>query len=177
MIQPPLNYRQDAISYMCYPFAIDAMGVYPASVKGGDNPYEKRTERMEGYNEAMREINHKAIAIEDYLENLQSPFKEEVEEALLDRSIYISFNKDQVCLNVLCSDTFCFACADSEEIKPEEIFQLRDCQKLTGKYGEMLWACRKRNMKPLKEWFKHFNKTEKQLFNAIGEGYEYERSI
>lgn len=171
MCESNKDYRQTAIEYMCYSLAIDAMGVYPAAVKGGDNPYEKRTERMEGYNEALMEIKRKAYIIEEYIGKLKSPYKEEVEEALLDNSIFLDIDHDkQVRLNVLCSDTFMFACADSEEIKPEEIRDLRECQKLTGKYGEMLWACRKRKMKPLKEWFKYFNKETKKLFDCVDKG-------
>lgn len=43
--------------------ALDAatdVGVYPAAVIGGDNPYDKRTEYMEGWNAATTEALHEA---------------------------------------------------------------------------------------------------------------------
>ena len=43
--------------------ALDAatdVGVYPAAVIGGDNPYDKRTEYMEGWNAASMEALHEA---------------------------------------------------------------------------------------------------------------------
>lgn len=36
--------------------AITDVGVYPARSIGGDNPYEERTPRMEGWNDATREV-------------------------------------------------------------------------------------------------------------------------
>lgn len=35
--------------------AHDNVGIYPQAVHGGNSPYEKRTERMEGWNECVTE--------------------------------------------------------------------------------------------------------------------------
>lgn len=45
--------------------ALDAatdVGVYPAAVIGGEKPYEKRTEYMEGWNDATRAALREAAA-------------------------------------------------------------------------------------------------------------------
>lgn len=46
--------------------ALDAatdVGVYPQSVTGGDKPYEKRTDYMEGWNDAQKEALKTAIEV------------------------------------------------------------------------------------------------------------------
>lgn len=66
-----------------------------------------------------------------------------------------------------CSDTFHWASADSEEIRPDDLPLLRQCvSDLTEIYGSVLrvwaldtlYAARKRQMRPMQAWFKQFEK-------------------
>lgn len=66
-----------------------------------------------------------------------------------------------------CSDTFHWATADSEEIRPDDLPLLRQCvSDLTEIYGsayrvwalDTLYAARKRQMRPMQAWFKQFEK-------------------
>jgi hypothetical protein len=165
-----MNLREKAIEYLPYCLAYDTIGIYPQSVKGGPCAYEKRTERMEGHNEALTEYINNVCTISAYLGRINS---REVEDALLNEDIFVHVEDKKVELIVNCNDVFYWACSDSEEIKPEEIKDLVECLKLT-EYGSMLWVCRKRKMRPQKPWYNDFTEEEKALFDACGPERENE---
>lgn len=75
-------------------------------------------------------------------------------------STYNEDNKDwngpiKAC--VMCSDTFAYACADAEGIRPDEIDELISFSKegeRRGCYtGDIMWVCKKRNIRPLAAWW------------------------
>jgi len=160
-----VDYREAAIENLPYRLAIDDVGIYAAAVTGGKNPYEKRTERMEGHNEAIMGIAKKASQIADFIRKHQ--YRTEIEDALLKDWIHIDAD-ETIKLYVNCNDVFWWACADSEEIKPEEIKGLQECVELSKAYGTILWACRKRGMRPQSPWFEDLSKEELKLFKACG---------
>lgn len=156
----------DSLENLSYRLAIDNIGIYPMSVKGGKRPYEKRTERMEGHNEAVMEITRKAGVIAKWIE--EHPHREKIERALMDETIDLHEHNGKIKLFVNCNDVFYWACSDLEEITPEEIDELENCIKQSEKHGPMLWTCRKRNMRPQLPWYKEFSEEEKKLFDACG---------
>lgn len=166
MHKTKIDYRKAIIEYLPFYLAVDDTGIYPIAVKGGKNPYEKRTEKMEGYNEAVMEITKKAGKISEFLE--KHPHQTEIIDALLNDWIYLQADDEYIKLFVNCNDVFYWAMSESEEIKPEEIKDLRECAKLSKDYGAMLWACRKRGMRPQSPRFKDFSDEEKKLFEACG---------
>jgi hypothetical protein len=162
-----MDLRKIALENLAYRLALDDMGLYPMSVKGGSHPYEKRTERMEGHNAAVMEIHEKACQIEEFLS--KCPCRTEVEDALLKDDIYVrTYKNDGVKLIVNCNDVFYWACADYEEIKLEELKDLADCITLTKSFGSMLWVCKKRSMRPQISWYSEFSEDEKRLFDSCG---------
>lgn len=162
-------YREKALEYLPYSLAVESMGIYPQSVSGGKNPYETRTERMEGHNEAIMSITHRAVLIEEFITEQKNP---DLEDALLDDNIFVRIGKtdegEKVILGVNCNDVFYWACADAEDITVEELGDLTACLKLSPKYGIMLWCCRKRKMRPQSPWYERFSDNEKKLFDACG---------
>jgi len=162
-------YREKALEYLPYSLAVESMGIYPQAVSGGKNPYEKRTERMEGHNDALMSIINRVGVIDDFITAQKSP---ELEEALLNDHIFVRIQKteegEKVRLAVNCNDLFYWACADAEEIAVEEIGDLMNCLKLSPGYGVMLWCCRKRKMRPQSPWYKRFSEDEKKLFDDCG---------
>jgi hypothetical protein len=76
---------------------------------------------------------------------------------------------------VNCNDVFGYACADAEEIDPEDLPLLRECftdalkaDKTYGPlYAPLLFACRKRRMRPMKGAYPK-PESIKPLFDASG---------
>lgn len=162
-----MDLRKIALESIACRLALNDMGLYPRSVKGGKNPYEKRTERMEGHNAAIMEVHEKACQIEEFLS--KCPCRTEVEDALLNDDIYVRICKNEgVKLIVNCNDVFYWACSDCEEIKPEELKDLANCMTLTKSFGSMLWVCKKRSMRPQSPWYSEFSEDEKILFDSCG---------
>lgn len=161
-----MDVRKIAVENLAYRLAVEAMGFYPAAVKGGTHPYDKRTEKMEGHNEALMHIHEKVCSIANFIEACQC--RTEVEDALLNEDLSVSVDKDgNVKLKVLCNDVFYWGCSDWEEIKPEELKDLAECLKLT-RFGTMLWVCKKRGMRPQIPWYDSFTDIEKEWFNVCG---------
>ena len=146
--------------------AIENVGIYPQSVKGGKKPYEKRSEKMEGHNECVMEIHEYNCLAADFVE--KHMFREKIEEAILSGIISINIRENKVSLHVNCNDLFYWACADCEEIAPEELDDLFKCCKESENNGTALWACRKRKMRPQKPVYEYLTDKEKELFNACG---------
>lgn len=46
------------------------------------------------------------------------------------------------------NDMFAWACADGEEITPQEAIEVADAVKQIGSYGDLLWTCKKRGGEP-----------------------------
>lgn len=146
---------------------VDNIGIYPKSVKGGKNPYKKRTDFMEGHNKCAMQITKDVITISDYVK--KHKHKDLIKNALLKEYISVSIDDKEVKFFVNCNDVFYWGCSDAEDIEPEEIPDLLECYKQTNDYGDMLWCCRKRKMRPQKPWFGNFCNVEKQLFESCGE--------
>jgi hypothetical protein len=70
------------------------------------------------------------------------------------------------------NDVFYWGTADAERITAEDLDDLEQAYKdaeAVGSYrGGMLWACRKRGMRPQTPYFKYFSLDERDLFLACG---------
>ncbi len=115
------------------------LGVYPRSVEGGGNPYKERTEYMNGWNAAVMQIGS---AIEKSLDTFRNA---DEDLALLVLAGLGFFSKDKFVLNV--NDTFFYACADCEEVSPEEYRTVASFFKRYGFDGICYWVSIKRNIK------------------------------
>lgn len=160
--------REIALDNIYLSVAIETIGMYPQSVIG-KNGYKKRSEAQEAHNKCLMRITSNACTIEKYVNS--NEYKEDIEKALLDERIDVMVNgKDHEIVKffVNCNDVFVWGLSESELIEPKEIKDLYACYNETEQFGDMLWACRKRNMRPQKPWFKDMNQNEKKLFEACG---------
>ena len=55
----------------------------------------------------------------------------------------------ELCLNM--GDTFCYACADAETVKPEQCAEVADIYRRFGSTGLVCWSAKQRNEDPLIE--------------------------
>jgi hypothetical protein len=74
-----------------------------------------------------------------------------------------------------CSDVFYWACADAEFIEPgdyadllQAIDECRAAYEFGSHYGDMLWSCRKRKMRPQGPYYRNIPVELWPLFNAAG---------
>lgn len=82
---------------------------------------------------------------------------------------------------VNCNDLFYWATADAEEVTPADVAALdqayADCDTAGRNYhGGILFAARKRGMRPQAPYFAYFNDAEVELFKACGPEREDEKS-
>jgi hypothetical protein len=160
--------KELALDGIFWSMAHDNVGIYPKSVIGGDNPYEKRSERMEGWNEAGTALLDHYAALEQWHASIPDEFRELVTDLLLEKKIEISVREKECALYVNCSDTFYWGCSDAEEITFNELAELKECWSLSTHGGE-LWCARKRGMRPQTASYKEcYPKTEWPLFDACG---------
>jgi hypothetical protein len=161
--------------------ALDSTGIYPAATakvdeKGKEISSEKRTKWEDGWNACYFDIITKAALLETWFNKLKLEEKEALEffkeyglqiyfkkeTEVNENSNWIAYREDKkiaykeipiIALN--CSDTFCWGCADSEEISLEELTQLKNLSSEIEK-SEIGWlsiafAALKRNCKLMNE--------------------------
>ena len=120
---------------------LETTGIYPRAVQGGDEPYEKRSDHQNGWNAAVMEIS-KRIG-----EALKESWKEVDEDlTLLLLADVINDDHGHYVLNM--NDTFYFATADGEEVKPEEIKEVARLFSYYGFAGLTYWVAEKRGHDP-----------------------------
>lgn len=161
--------RKIAVSGCVAEAAFDSLGVYPQQVKvGSNNDYEKRTERMEGWNDALMKMIDYGSTIEKWLKSLPDEHRRTVEDLVLSSDLVIQTDGTDVNMFVNCSDLFFWACADGEEVTTDDLPSLVECIKLHEKYGNILWVCRKRVMRPQAPYYKYIPEELHPLFDAAG---------
>lgn len=164
-----MDLKAKAIEGVLWKQAYDDMGIYPQSVIGGPNAYSKRTEKMEGWNDAVSAFSEAFDKLSDWYESLPADHKELIGDLLLEEKLDVYTNEDgcKICIN--CSDTFYWGCSDSEEISVEDLPSLVECYKLSPSYGGELWVCRKRGMRPQTASYSEcYPEAEWHLFDACG---------
>lgn len=145
------------------------LGIYAQKVIGGDGAYEKRTERMEGWNECARDCSRRYECIRHWMDELPPEHKTLIEDLLLEKRLNLRVCGEKVMPWVDCSDVFFWGCADGEDIAFEELAQLAECCQLSPKHGGELWCCRKRAMRPQTACYRMiYQSNEWHLFDACG---------
>lgn len=160
--------RERALEFLALDAASDTMGIYPKAVTGGDKPYEKRTEWMEGWKAYDAKLTKTMCAIQRWLDGLPKEHKTPIEDHLLAGNLNLSVHDDECKLWVNCSDLFYWATADSEEFAIDDLPSLNRALEESPKHGTLLWCCRKRGMRPQRPYYKYFSEEEKPLFDAAG---------
>lgn len=164
--------RKKALLGMAWQIAHDNVGIYAKAVHG-EGGYEKRTERMEGWNDCALAHSRKMQTVMEWLRNLPEAHRTTVENWLLDGIFQLYVDKE-VTLTVDCSDLFVWGCSDYEPIELEELKDLnraiedaRAAGAETG--GELLWVARKRKLRPQGAYYAHVHPGLGKLFDTCGE--------
>ena len=148
--------------------ADDSLGIYPQAVLGGDNPYEKRTEWMEGWNAAVTARTGAMVKIEQWHKDVPEKFRPVVDDMLIDGRIQVVCSDGAVRMYVDCSDLFFWACADAEEISFDELNDLSEYVSISPGFGGLMWCAKKRGMRPQKPYYKLFSKAESEILDGFG---------
>lgn len=156
-----------AINGVLWDAAHDNVGIYPQSVRGGECAYEKRTERMEGWNECVSAHAHNFYALRKWYDKIPAESKNELTDLLLADKISVSVNDKECSCYINCSDMFVWGCSDSEDITFDDFASLRECLTLTP-CGTDLWVCRKRGQRPQGAYYSYIPEEHWHLFHACG---------
>lgn len=160
--------HQNLVSSFALEAAWECMGVYAAAVKGGNNPYDKRTEYMEGWNAYSSELLDKWCLISSWVRKLPVEVKRDIEEYLLNETLSLHVRDNKVSLYVNCNDLFYWACADAEPFEMTDLPDLKQAIIDSPNHGVSLWCCRKRGMRPQSPCYKNFSDSDKKFFDAAG---------
>ena len=160
-----IELRDQAVSGVLLERAYDSVGVYPKSFVG---KYEKRTERMEGWNEALTAILNRWSKFESWLESVDENTSSTIKDLLLEEKIYLHLRDDEVKMSILCNDVFSWGCADSEWIAVDELPDLVECLALNYECGDILWVCRKSKIRPQGAYYSYIPKELWSEFDACG---------
>jgi hypothetical protein len=147
----------------------DNMGIYPMSIVSGEGGYEKRTERMEGWNDAVSAHTDNFMKLRKWHDAIPDDIRSMVDDLLLEKKLRVNVRADGCSMWVDCSDTFAWGCADGEDIVLDELPSLIECFVLSPAHGDELWSARKRGMRPQTACYrKRYPKDEWHLFDACG---------
>ena len=163
-----IDLKARAVLLALHEGANESLGIYPQSVVGGDNPYEKRTEWMEGWNAAVTANTRAMCEIEKWYKSVPTEFKPVLDDLLVTYKVQITKHDDAVTMYVNCNDLFWWAVADAEELNFSDLAELNRCISESPDHGELLWCAKKRKMRPQKPYYKSFSNDEAELFNACG---------
>jgi len=161
-----VEYEERALECLAYEQAADDISIYPASRRTGDKVV-KRTEWEDGWNACAMAMTKKVRKIGGYLRSLP----EDVTDYILRDVINISADEDTPSMWVNCNDLFHWACADGEGFELKDLPELNQAYQDSPEFGDMLWVCRRRKMRPQQPCYKYL-KEDKKLFDACGDQRE-----
>ena len=154
-----VDYKQKAVEYLATDLASYDTGIYAKSING-----KQRTEWEEGWNACTMDITKRSTLIAGYLKDLP----DEVIDCLMEDKIGIYVRDEEIKLYVNCNDLFYWACADSEDFELADLDDFKQAYKDSPGNGNLLWCCRKRKMRPQKPFYRYFDESDAELFNACG---------
>jgi len=116
--------------------AVDNVGCYPAAING-----EPRTPFGDGWNACADELRGKVTAITERNNQPYDPHRDILN--ILDAGWW---EDGRLILNM--NDIFAYACADAEEVLPDEMPELGHLARMYGHAGITYWVSKKRNEIP-----------------------------
>lgn len=141
-----LDDKNDAFKWRFFWIAYDELGIYPKSIIGGDKPYEKRTEYMEGWNDCMKQLLNNYQNILSFFLKIKNEDIEKLGDLMREGIIHL----DDKNLYVSCNDIFAWGCSDEEILPNDQINTLYNMWLEDKTWGSIKWCCLQRNMKPQK---------------------------
>jgi hypothetical protein len=127
------------------------LGVYPASVVGGEHSYVKRSDYMEGWNAAIVAIRAAMSAVEEAYGSLDEDDRVKLAQLVHGGVVYWGVDRGEQTAKpwVLARDTFAFASTDGEYLPPEEIARLHRVWIEYSRDGVAAWLVLHRDEPPL----------------------------
>lgn len=161
-----MDYKRKVLEYLPWYIANENIGIYPQStIEKGKK--KKRTKWQDGWNACAIHISEEVEKIDDFIKNLP----DEIIDYIINDKVCVALGtmyKSEPHLLINCNDLFYWGCADAQEITIDDISDFNKAIKETERHGEILWCCRKRNMRPQKPYYKYFNEKETKLFDDCG---------
>lgn len=114
------------------------IGIFPMSVKGGEQPYEKRSDYQNGWNDAQMKIMEQVWSMIDKFD--KDGYSDDL--ALLIAANIVTRYDDKFLLTL--NDIFYYA-SDSEEINKEDVKEITKLYRSYGRAGVIYWVSKKRN--------------------------------
>jgi len=149
--------REESIYRILLEVAVDDTGIYPASVTDGKTT-TTRTEWQDGWNACSIDITQKASRLLDWFRSLPKESQGMLEEMLAADAVGLSNwrkeerdAKEEIVIQINLNDTFCFACADCEELPIQELPVAFRAWKAHEHWGLVAWAAMRRGMEPIEE--------------------------
>lgn len=132
--------------------AVDDMGIYPRSTVR-DGVETQRTERQDGWNEAVMAMTKKHGVLTAWAAALTNEQLTPV-RVLLDADgepLHLGLRDGAVVMFLNFSDTFGYASADAERVTLDDLPEIARLWQQHGYYGTVAWAAQKRREEPVKE--------------------------
>lgn len=127
---------------------MDGIGVYPQ----GGVPEDDQDPYQSGWNDAIIEIARRYEMLNKWFrEELTDDQRKHCMVLLKAEALQVGIRKTGIQPWLLMSDTFAYACADGEDIDPEEFEEAAKTYNRYGHDGLTAWAARKRGQEPLVE--------------------------
>lgn len=128
--------------------AHESVGGYAEKWTDTEGVVHRITEWQTGYNTALKELRDREAAVHEWFDTLPGDITYEISRMISNSDLFLNFDKDgKVIVSVNCNDLFAWACADSEDVTPEELPAVIAARK-TGTWGTDAWVCKRRNQKP-----------------------------
>lgn len=138
--------KQTELSY----FALEAAGVYPYRVHLSNGEVKERTEWENGWNAAIDKINEYWDALWSWYSHQSPEIQKAVDFFCAEEALSFSFDDEGgVYLLFNMNDTFAYACADAEEVQPEELVKLAGLFVQYNWAALIAWASKKRGYLPI----------------------------
>lgn len=110
----------------------------------------------------------RAIEIREWLGAFPDDLKRRIVSLILEQRIDIMAWNSPISLFVNCNDLFDWACADLEIVEVADLTDIEQAIADSPRFGHLLWACRKRNLRPQQLFRELLTPTERALFDAAG---------
>lgn len=146
-----MKYNKNIIDALLLNAFLDSQGIYPQTIIDKDGNRKERTTWQDGWNACHIQIRNNVCVYDKWLENLSPQEQEDCTELLVQDIIKLSVRNNLVQIWLLMNDIFEFACADGEDISPNDFGNILAIYRRYGWDGLVAWVVIKRNTQPLNE--------------------------
>ena len=139
---------QDLVDLKFYEKGLDAVGIFCKAVEGPGG-YTERSEFQNGWNAALMQASENACKFAAWYKGLPDQQKKDFSKLLTGGDdIFLSYYDGKVNVSLNMNDTFGYACADAEDVLPEEFALVVELFEKFDYHGFTAWAAYKRKQDP-----------------------------